>query len=141
MVRLKFINEFKAFALKGSIIDLAVGVVIGSAFGKIVSSLVSDVIMPPIGWLVGGVNFSELKLTLPQNILDSGKVATINYGLFLQSVFDFLIIAIAVFVALKFLIKLRIKEEKKTTTPKPTQEELLTEIRDLLKEQNQTNNK
>lgn len=138
---MKFINEFKAFALKGSIIDLAVGVVIGSAFGKIVSSLVSDVIMPPIGWLVGGVNFSELKLTLPQNILDSGKVATINYGLFLQSVFDFLIIAIAVFVALKFLIKLRIKEEKKTTTPKPTQEELLTEIRDLLKEQNQTNNK
>lgn len=137
---MKLIDEFKAFALKGSVVDLAVGVVIGTAFGKIVSSLVSDVIMPPIGWLVGGVNFSDLKFTLPHAADEAAKVATVNYGMFLQSIFDFLIISAAVFLAVKFMIKLRIKEDKKPAPTKPSNEEiLLTEIRDLLKD-NKTNN-
>lgn len=136
---MKLLDEFKAFALKGSVIDLAVGVIIGGAFGKIVSSLVSDIIMPPIGWLVGGVDFSNLKWTLPHTIIgDTTQVVTINYGQFIQTTFDFLIIALAVFFAVKALIKLKIKEEKKVTPPPvPTitpDQALLTEIRDLLKD-------
>lgn len=136
---MKLLDEFKAFALKGSVIDLAVGVIIGGAFGKIVSSLVSDIIMPPIGWLVGGVDFSNLKWTLPHTIIgDATQVVTINYGQFIQTTFDFLIIALAVFFAVKALIKLKIKEEKKATPPpEPTitpDQALLTEIRDLLKD-------
>lgn len=132
---MKFVDQFKAFALKGSVIDLAVGVVIGTAFGKVVSSLVSDIIMPPIGWLIGGVDFTSLKITLPE-VLGATESVTLNYGNFLQSMFDFLIIALAVFFAVKFMIQLRVKEEKKVEAAKPSaQELLLTEIRDLLKKE------
>lgn len=130
---MKLLDEFKAFALKGSVIDLAVGVIIGGAFGKIVSSLVSDIIMPPLGWIIGGVDFSNLKWTLPGD-----TAVTINYGQFIQTTFDFVIIACAVFFAIKALIKLKVKEDKKQDTPPaPTitpDQALLTEIRDLLKD-------
>ena len=129
-------SEFKAFAMRGNVVDMAVGIIIGGAFGKIVSSFVSDVIMPPIGLAVGGVNFSDLAVTLKQA---SGDVAavTLNYGAFLQTVFDFLIIAFAIFMAIKAMNSMRKKEEAKPAAPPaPTKEEvLLTEIRDLLKQQ------
>jgi large conductance mechanosensitive channel len=119
-------NEFKKFAMKGNVIDLAVGVVIGTAFGKIVSSLVADVIMPLIGLLMGGINFSNLAITLGKEEL--------KYGQFIQSIVDFLIIAISVFLFVRFINRFKKKEEAK---PEPVkvdrQEELLAEIRDLLK--------
>ncbi|MEH7459850.1 large conductance mechanosensitive channel protein MscL [Bacillus pseudomycoides] len=124
-------NEFKKFALKGNVLDLAVGVVIGGAFGKIVSSLVGDVIMPLVGLLLGGVNFTGLSFTF-------GK-AVVKYGVFIQTVVDFLIIAFSIFLFIKLFNKLAFKkeEEKKEEVPKPTKEEiLLGEIRDLLKQQN-----
>ncbi|ABS23555.1 large conductance mechanosensitive channel protein MscL [Bacillus cytotoxicus] len=124
-------NEFKKFALKGNVMDLAVGVVIGGAFGKIVSSLVSDVIMPLVGLLLGGVNFTGLSFTF-------GK-AVVKYGAFIQTVVDFLIIAFSIFLFIKLFNKLTFKkeEEKKEEVPEPTKEEvLLGEIRDLLKQQN-----
>lgn len=135
----KFINEFKAFAVKGNAVDMAVGVIIGGAFGKIVSSIVSDIIMPPIGWLIGGVNFKDLKFTLPA--IDTGVTtltpATINYGNFIQTLFDFIIIALCIFLLLRGLNKMTGKTADKPATsepPKPGKEELLlTEIRDLLK--------
>lgn len=133
----KFLDEFKEFAVRGNMIDMAVGVIIGGAFGKIVSSLVDDVIMPPIGWLIGGVNFTDLKVTLPA--IDTGieklAPATINYGNFLQTLLDFLIIAFCVFMIVKGINKLsRKKEEEPAAPPAPSAEEkLLTEIRDLLK--------
>lgn len=139
----KFINEFKEFAVKGNAVDMAVGVIIGGAFGKIISSIVDDLIMPPIGWLIGGVNFTDLKLTLPS--VDVGmetlQPATINYGNFLQTAFDFIIIAFCVFMLVKVINKLARKKteevkEEAPATPESTKEELLlTEIRDLLKEQ------
>ena len=139
----KFINEFKEFAVKGNAVDMAVGVIIGGAFGKIISSIVDDLIMPPIGWLIGGVNFTDLKLTLPS--VDVGmetlQPATINYGNFLQTAFDFIIIAFCVFMLVKVINKLARKKteevkEEAPAIPEPTKEELLlTEIRDLLKEQ------
>ena len=113
----KFINEFKEFAVKGNAVDMAVGVIIGSAFGKIISSIVNDIIMPPIGWLIGGVNFRDLKVTLPS--LDVGieklQPATINYGNFLQTTFDFIIIALCVFMLIKGINKMarKKKEEEK----------------------------
>ncbi len=125
------IKEFKKFAMKGNVVDLAVGVVIGGAFGKIVSSFVSDIIMPPIGLLTGGVDFSNLAITLKKA---SGNIpaVTINYGLFINSVIDFLIIAFSIFVVIKQLEKLKKQEEKEMA--KPTEEILLLrEIRDLLK--------
>lgn len=134
----KFFNEFKEFAIKGNAVDMAVGVIIGGAFGKIVSSIVNDIIMPPIGWLIGGVKFSDLKITLPSvefagmEKLDS---ATINYGNFIQTAFDFVIIAFCVFMMVRGLNRLtRKKTEKQAATPpQPSNEEkLLTEIRDLL---------
>ena len=139
----KFLNEFKQFAMRGNVLDMAVGVIIGGAFGKIVSSVVDDIIMPPIGWLIGGVNFSDLKVTLPSVEVIAGEklqAATINYGNFLQTTLDFLIVAFCVFMLIKVVNKVTAKkEEKPAETPKatePTQEEkLLTEIRDLLKEQ------
>ena len=139
----KFLEEFKAFAVKGNAVDMAVGVIIGGAFGKIVSSIVDDIIMPPIGWLIGGVNFSDLKVTLPSVEVIAGEklqAATINYGNFLQTTLNFLIVAFCVFLLIKVVNKVTAKkEEKPAETPKapePTQEEkLLTEIRDLLKEQ------
>ena len=124
-------NEFKKFAFKGNVIDLAVGVVIGAAFGKIVSSLVKDIITPLLGMVLGGVDFTDLKITF-------GK-SSIMYGNFIQTIFDFLIIAAAIFMFVKVFNKLTSKreEEKTEEIPEPTKEEvLLGEIRDLLKQQN-----
>ena len=139
-----FLQEFKAFAMKGNVIDMAVGVIIGGAFGKIVSSVVADVIMPPLGLLVGGVNFTDLKWVMkPAEVVDGKEIAavTLNYGNFLQATFDFLIIAFSIFLFIRLLTKLTTKKEAAApatppTPPAPTKEEvLLTEIRDLLKEQ------
>lgn len=139
-----FLQEFKAFAMRGNVIDMAVGVIIGGAFGKIVSSVVADVIMPPIGLFVGGTNFTELKWVMKAAEIgaDGKQVAaavTLNYGNFLQSTFDFIIIAFSIFLFVKMITKLSQKKAEETTVPaapaEPTKEELLlTEIRDLLKE-------
>ena len=137
----KFIQEFKEFAVKGNAVDMAVGVIIGGAFGKIVSSIVDDIIMPPIGWLIGGVQFSDLKITLPQLSvpgLEQTQAVTINYGNFLQTVFNFLIIAFCVFLMVKGINKLSKKKAKEPAVPAPEpepskEEQLLSEIRDLLK--------
>lgn len=134
-----FIKEFKDFAVRGNAVDMAVGVIIGGAFGKIVSSLVDDIVMPPIGWLIGGVNFSDLKVTLPRVIIpgvEQMRPATINYGSFLQTLIDFTIIAFCVFLLVKTInVVTRKKEETKPETGPTSEEKLLTEIRDLLKEQ------
>ena len=138
------LNEFKEFAIKGNAVDMAVGVIIGGAFGKIVSSIVDDIIMPPIGWLIGGVNFSDLKFTLPSVDMGIEKLApaTINYGNFIQTLFDFVIIAFCVFMLVKGINRLARKnktEEKQKPAPAPepsNEEKLLAEIRDLLKEKN-----
>lgn len=144
----KLVYEFKQFAVKGNAVDMAVGVIIGGAFGKIVSSIVNDLIMPPIGWIIGGVNFTDLKVTLPSIDMGIEKLepATINYGNFIQTTFDFLIISICVFLMLRAINKLAKKndESKKQAeqakAAEPSKEEkLLTEIRDLLKEQNNKN--
>jgi large conductance mechanosensitive channel len=135
----KMIQEFKEFASKGNVVDLAVGIIIGGAFGKIVSSLVSDILMPPIGWLVGGLNFSDLKIELKAPMIDTAgnvitRVVTINYGAFIQTTVDFIIIAFAVFMVVKLVNSMKRKEEEKTESPKPSNQELLLmEIRDLLK--------
>ena len=139
-----FLKEFKTFALKGNVIDMAVGIIIGGAFGKIVTSLVNDIIMPPIGMLLGNKNFSELAVTLKPAEADAEAVLW-KYGSFIQVCVDFLIVAISVFIMIKIINKLselRRKEEevvneevKEAEEPKPSNEEvLLTEIRDLLKE-------
>ncbi|MCR5851384.1 MAG: large-conductance mechanosensitive channel protein MscL [Bacteroidaceae bacterium] len=134
---MSFIQDFKAFALKGNVVDMAVGVIIGGAFGKIVSSLVADVIMPPIGWLIGGVNFSDLKYELP-GVIEGQEPATIAYGSFIQSCIDFLIIAFCIFLMVKGIAALSRKKEEEEAAPAPApepsaEEKLLTEIRDLLK--------
>jgi large conductance mechanosensitive channel len=134
---MKILDEFKAFAIKGNVLDLAVAVVIGGAFGKITSSFVSDIMMPPIGVLLGRVDFQSLRLVLvPAST--AGAAVTINYGSFLQNVVDFLIIAFAVFSVVKFSNRLVRKDEKKPEekkAPEPsTEEKLLMEIRDILKE-------
>ena len=127
-------SEFKDFAVKGNVVDMAVGIIVGVAFGKIVSSFVADVIMPPIGLAMGGVNFTDLAVTLQEA---SGDVAavTINYGNFAQTIIDFIIIAFAIFMAVKVINNLKKKEVEAPAEPdKPSKEEvLLTEIRDLLK--------
>ena len=141
-----FLQEFKAFALKGNVMDMAVGVIIGGAFGKIVTSLVNDVIMPPIGLLVGGVDFTDLKLTLKQAVVEAGTeispAVTWNYGAFIQQVVDFTILAFCVFMMVKIMNQL-IKKREAAPAPAPApapepepsaEEKLLTEIRDLLKE-------
>ncbi len=138
---MKFIQEFKAFAMRGNVIDLAVGVIIGAAFNKIVSSLVADIIMPPLGLLLGGIDFKDFSLTLKDAIGDDPAVI-LNYGMFIQNIFDFIIVAFSIFVAIRVITKLREKEDKAAeaaaaapAVPAPTQEEvLLGEIRDLLKE-------
>lgn len=135
------LQEFREFAMRGNVMDMAVGVVIGGAFGKIVSSVVSDVIMPPIGLLINGVNFTDLKLTLKEAGLDAaGEVipaVTLNYGNFVQTIFDFTIIAFAIFMMIKAINKLHKKEAPAPAPaeePAPSKEEvLLGEIRDLLK--------
>ncbi len=124
-------SEFKEFAMKGSVIDLAVGVVVGAAFGKIVSSLVGDVIMPPIGMAVGGVNFTDLALTL--GTAPDGTPVVLKYGAFLQTVFDFVIIALALFMAIKLINRLKKPDPAAPPAPAPRGEVLLGEIRDLLK--------
>ena len=132
------LKEFKEFAMRGNVIDLAVGVIIGSAFGKIIASFVADVIMPPIGLLVGGVNFADLKWQMkPAEVVDGVKKAavTMNYGNFLQATFDFLIVAFVIFLFIKGINRVNKKKEEAPVTPAaPTKEvQLLTEIRDLLK--------
>lgn len=125
------LQEFKEFAMRGNVIDLAVGVVIGGAFGKIVDSLVKDVIMPPIGWLMGGVDFSGLKANLPA-IIEGQPAVTINYGSFIQTVVNFIIIAFAIFMLIKAINKVSRKKAEEPAPTGPSQEELLTQIRDLL---------
>lgn len=133
-MKTNIINEFKAFAMKGNVIDMAVGIIIGAAFGKIVASVVNDIIMPPIGLLVGGVNFTDLKIVM-KAAAEGQPAVTLNYGNFLQVTFDFLIVAFAVFVVIKAMNSAKRKQEAASqVSPTPTKEELLlTEIRDLLK--------
>lgn len=139
MAKSKFIKDFKEFAIKGNAVQLAVGVIIGSAFGKIVSSIVDDIIMPPLGWLIGGVDFTDLKIKLPQNPLNPDVQVTINYGNFIQATIVFIIVAFCVFLLVKGMAALSCsnkEEEKPKAAPAPSKEEvLLTEIRDLLREQ------
>lgn len=147
-----FLQDFKAFAMKGNVVDMAVGVIIGGAFGKIVTSVVNDIIMPAIGMLVGGVNFTDLKLILqeavPEKLNEAGEViqaavpaVTLNYGNFLQQTFDFIIIAFSIFLFISLIKKMSEKKKAEEPAapappPAPSKEEvLLTEIRDLLKEQ------
>ena len=131
---MKLLDEFKAFAMRGNVVDMAVGIIIGAAFGKIVSSIVSDIIMPPIGLLLGGVNFTDLKIVM-QAATETDPAVTWNYGNFLQVTFDFLIVAFAVFLLIKGMNTLKKKEEEAPPAPPaPTKDQvLLTEIRDLLK--------
>ncbi len=130
-------QEFKEFAVKGNVVDLAVAVIIGGAFGKITTSLVNDVIMPPIGLLLGGVNFSELAITL-KDATEEATAVSINYGLFLQTLIDFIIIAFVIFMVIKGINATKRKKEEAPAAPaappEPSNEEkLLAEIRDLLK--------
>ncbi|MDE5631465.1 MAG: large-conductance mechanosensitive channel protein MscL [Muribaculaceae bacterium] len=136
----KFLNEFKEFAMRGNVVDMAVGVIIGAAFGKIVTSLVNDIIMPVVGVLTGGTNFSEYKWVIKEGVTQGTEVITpevaVTWGAFVQTIVDFLIIAFCIFVAIKFINKLSRKKapEPEPAAPAgPTQEELLTEIRDLLR--------
>lgn len=135
------LQEFKAFAMRGNVVDMAVGIIIGGAFGKIVSSLVTQVVMPPIGLLLGGVDFSNLKLVLKKEVVDEAtKVVTtpevaISYGAFINTVIDFLIVAFVIFMVIKLMSLAKKKQEAAPApAPAPTKEELLlTDIRDLLK--------
>ncbi|OGI16560.1 MAG: large-conductance mechanosensitive channel [Candidatus Moranbacteria bacterium RBG_19FT_COMBO_42_6] len=130
---MKIISEFKQFAMRGNVVDLAVGVIIGGAFGKIITSLVEDILMPPIGLILGGVNFSDLKIILKAGVGDIAPI-TLNYGSFLQATVDFLIIAVAIFMLIKSINALAKKKEEPVKPAEiPNQEKLLTEIRDLLK--------
>ncbi len=135
----KFFEDFKKFAMRGNMMDMAVGVIIGGAFGKIVSSLVSDIIMPPLGFLIGGVDFKDLSLLLkPEQLNAAGEITTpavsFNYGMFIQNIIDFLIIAFAVFMMVKLTNKLAKKKEAEPIPTTPSKQELLLEeIRDLLK--------
>lgn len=133
---MSMMSEFRDFAMRGNVVDMAVGIVIGAAFGKIVTSFVNDVLMPPIGMLLGGVDFSDLALTLKQA---SGDVAavTLNYGAFIQTVVDFIIIAFAIFMVIKAMNRMKKKEEAAPAAPpKPSEEVvLLTQIRDSLQKQ------
>ena len=153
MGKSNFLQDFKAFAMKGNVVDMAVGGILGGAFGKIVTSVVNDIIMPPIGLFVGGVNFTDLKWVMkdaiPEQLNEAGEViqaaapaVTLNYGNFLQQTFDFLIIAFSIFLFVSLIKKMSEKKKKEeapatpTAPPAPSKEEvLLTEIRDLLKEQ------
>jgi large conductance mechanosensitive channel len=131
---MKLFDEFKAFAMKGNVVDMAVGIIIGAAFGKIIASMVSDIIMPPLGLLIGGVNFTDLKFVMKVAVGENPAV-TLNYGNFLQVVFDFLIVAFVVFMIIKAMNSAKKKQAATPAAPPaPSKEEsLLTEIRDLLK--------
>ena len=145
---MRLVKEFKDFAMRGNIVQLAIGVIMGNAFGSIVTSLVSDVIMPPIGYLVGGIKFTELKIKLPaltvkvpkprhpgEFVEETLEASSINYGNFLQASFNFLIVALCIFAMVKLLNRLKKKVDEEPTVPAPPTPEvtLLTEIRDLLK--------
>lgn len=136
------IKEFKEFAMRGNVLDMAVGIVIGGAFGKIVSSFVEDILMPPIGVLLGGVNFSDLKVVFKQAVMDGENVVTpevaLRYGNFIQVIFDFLIITFAIFMLIKAVNKFNKKKEEAPAAPEapPADVQLLTEIRDLLQKKN-----
>ena len=133
---MSFIQEFKKFAVRGNVLDMAVGVIIGGAFGKIVTSMVNDIIMPVIGIITGKIDVSSLKFTIPSNVAGAEPVI-VKYGLFLQNIINFLIICVCVFFMVKVINKLMKKEEAVKPAPKPTPEEiLLKEIRDILKEKN-----
>ena len=129
---MSMVQEFKSFAMRGNVVDMAVGIVIGGAFGKIVSSFVNDVLMPPIGLMLGGVDFSGLTVTLREATEEVAAV-TLNWGAFVQTVIDFLIIAFAIFLVIKAMNAAQKKEEEAPAEP-PKQEVLLTEIRDALRE-------
>ena len=143
---MNIIKEFKDFALKGNVMDLAIGIIIGAAFGKIVSYLVADIIIPPIGLLVGGINFSDIKITLhdaivnPQNGQILKQAVYLNIGNFLQTLFDFMIVAFAIFMMIKTLNRINKKIVEAPIKPAPPTKDqvLLTEIRDLLKEKQET---
>lgn len=138
---MSMLKEFKEFAMKGNVVDMAVGIIIGAAFGKIIASLVSDVIMPPIGVLVGGLNFTDIKILLKEAVTDpaTGKIVkeavNLKIGTFIQTLVDFIIIAFAIFMMIKGMNRMtKKKEEAPAAPPAPTKDqELLTEIRDLLK--------
>jgi len=129
------VKEFKEFAMKGNVVDLAVAVIIGAAFGKIVSSFVNDILMPPLGVLLGGLDFKDLKYIMIEAV-DKKAAVTINYGMFIQTVIDFLIIAFAIFMVIKAMSMAKKKEVEAPSAPPalPAEQVLLTEIRDLLKE-------
>lgn len=139
-MKMKFVNDFKQFAMRGNVVDMAVGIIIGGAFGKIVSSAVSDIIMPIVGLLIGGINFTDLKLTLHSAVVNSAGVVVkpaveLNYGNFIQVSVDFLIIAFAIFCMVKLMAKITSRQkEEKNAVPPPSSEEVmvLKEIRDLL---------
>lgn len=132
---MSIVKEFKEFAIKGNVVDLAVGVIIGAAFGKIVSSFVADIVMPPLGILIGAVNFSDLVLVLKPAVDEAHPAVVLAYGKFIQAIFDFTIVAFAIFMAVKGINRLRRQEAvAPSVPPAPTrQEELLMEIRDALK--------
>lgn len=138
---MSMLKEFKTFAMRGNVMDMAIGIIIGGAFGKIITSFVNDVLMPPIGMLIGGVDFSDLSFKLSDAVLGEGgevvkAAVTLNYGSFINTVIDFVIIAFAIFMVIKGMNSLKKKEEAKPTPPPPgpsNEEKLLTEIRDLLK--------
>ena len=138
MAKSSFVKEFKDFAVKGNAVDMAVGVIIGGAFGKIVSSIVNDLIIPPIGWIIGGIDFKDLKYDMPVNPLnEGGEPVSIAYGNFIQTCLDFFIIAFCVFLLVRAIMKLSRKKEEPAAPPAPAEPsaevKLLTEIRDALK--------
>ena len=143
MKKSKFLTEFKQFAMRGNVVDMAVGIIIGAAFGKIVSSAVSDLIMPIVGLLLGGINFTDLKLTLHEAVTNAAgegvtPAVTLNYGNFIQVSVDFIIIAFAIFLIIKLIAKLsrQKKEEVAAAPPAPSPEvQLLTQIRDIMEKQ------
>ena len=133
---MSLVSEFREFAVKGNVVDLAVGVIIGGAFGKIVTSLVDQIVMPPIGWLIGGINFSDLKITLPVNPANpTGDPAVIEYGAFINVLIQFVIVAFVIFMIVKLINRLRRQDAETPAQPEaPTATEaLLVEIRDELK--------
>jgi len=136
------IKEFKQFAIKGNVLDMAIGIIIGGAFGKLVTSMLNDILMPPLGLLIGGTDFTDLKVTIKEKVVDASGKATdavsINYGNFVQTIIDFLLVAIAVFIIIKLMNRIREKMEASPAPAPPAEptkeEKLLTEIRDILKE-------
>lgn len=135
---MKILQEFKQFAMKGNVVDMAIGIIIGVAFGKIVSSLVNDLLMPPLGLALGGVDFTDLKIILKAATVDAAgnpvAAVTMNYGVFIQTIIDFLIVAFSIFLLVKGMNSMKKKEEAAPAAPPVTNEEkLLAEIRDLLK--------